>query len=107
MVFQVFLHGHLGIQGGVLEDDPDVLSYQTAVPGNVMAVDGQRTLRFVQDGTQGIDGRAFARTVWAKEGENAALVHGEGNVVHRREIPVFFLEMFHLYDCFHSCSSCM
>ncbi len=70
-----------------------------------MAVDSQSALRFVQDGTQGVDGRAFASAVGTEEGENTALVHGEGDVVHRRKIPVPFREMLHLYDWVHVAAS--
>ena len=90
MIFQIFLHGHLGVQSGILKDNADILSHQTAFLGNVMSVDGQRAIRLVHDGTQGVDGRAFSRAVGTEERENTAFIHGEGNVVHRRKIPVPF-----------------
>jgi hypothetical protein len=82
------------VQRAFLENDPDVLADLGFPQGHVVPVDPQGPRCLFLDGAKGVDGRALPRPIGPQEGEDAAFLHGKGNVVHGRKVAVFFGEAF-------------
>lgn len=51
MIFEIFLHCHFDIQRGILEYNADILSDCPLFFGNIMPVDSDISLRFIQNRT--------------------------------------------------------
>ncbi len=94
MELQVLPDSELLVQRAFLENDPDVLADLGLPLGHVVPVDPQGPACLLLDGAKGVDGRALPRPVGPQEGEDAAFLHGKGNVVHGRKGAVFLGEAF-------------
>jgi len=69
---QVLLRGKVGVEGGLLEDQPDVAAYLVALRTYVETGDLGRPLGRFDQSTEDLDGGGLAGTVGSEKAEGLA-----------------------------------
>ena len=99
---QILLHGHLLIQRRQLRQVTDAGLGRGGLVGDVVAVDFDRAVRGRNVAGNNVHGGRLARTVGAEQAIDAAILHGEADVVHRGVAAVALCQMLYFDQSAHS-----
>ena len=99
---QILLHGHILIQRRQLRQVADAGLGRGGLVGNVVAVDFDRAVRGRNVAGNNVHGGGLARAVGAEQAVDAAILHGEADVVHRGVAAVALCQMLYFDQSAHS-----
>jgi hypothetical protein len=88
MEAQVLLGGQVSVQGGVLEDQPDVAADRVALGRGIVAGHARGARRSVRERAEDLDRRGLARAVGPEEAESLSPGHLEVNAAYGLDLSV-------------------